>query len=214
MTQIAPCLTTENIDTYNSLVEKYSPFAKRVHIDISDGEFAPTLLLDPEQLTWPGNWQVDIHAMVKRPSEYIDKLIALKPHTIIFHVEAEEDLVPHIQKLKSVGIKAGVALLKKTVPKTHAEIIEQADHVLIFCGELGRYGGEADLMQLEKIRLVRGIHPEVEIGWDGGASPENAFSLSQGSVNVINVGGAISKASDPVAVYEKMVSEADKQGVI
>ncbi len=214
MTEVAPCLTSENLDTYNQLVEKYSGFAKRVHIDVSDGEFAPSLLLAPDQLTWPGQWKVDVHAMVKRPSEYIDKLIALKPETVIFHVEADEDLVPHIQKLKSVGIKAGVALLKKTVPKLYTDIIERSDHVLIFCGNLGYYGGEADMMQLEKIRLVRNIHPEVEIGWDGGASVENAFSLSRGGVDVINAGGALSKADDPAAIYNLMIAEINKQGVI
>ena len=214
MAVVAPCLTVETLDEYNSLVEKYADFAKRVHIDITDGEFAPTFLLGVDQLKWPGEWEVDIHAMVARPSEYIQKLIDLKPQTIIFHVEVEEDLVPILQKIKQAGIKAGVALKKKTVPKNIHELVEIADHVLVFSGELGHYGGKADLMQLEKIRLIRNIHPGVEIGWDGGASAENAFSLNQGGVNVINAGGAISKAADAKAMYEMMVAETNKRGVI
>jgi ribulose-phosphate 3-epimerase len=61
---------------------------------------------------------------------------------------------------------------------------------------------------------VRAIHPEVEIGWDGGASVENAYSLAQGGVDVINVGGAIASATDPQAVYAQFVSEVNKQGVM
>ncbi len=54
-----------------------------------------------------------------------------------------------------------------------------------FSGDLGHYGGKASLMQLEKVRLIRSIHPEVEIGWDGGASMENILSLAQGGMSVI-----------------------------
>lgn len=214
MTVIAPCITVETADAYKQSLDRLTPFAQRVHIDISDGEFAPTFLLGVDQLVWPGEWQVDIHAMVMRPSEYVPALIALRPHMIVLHAEASEDLAPHIQQIKQAGIKAGIALLKTTVPKTIASLISAADHVLIFSGTLGHYGGSASMMQLEKIRLVRAIHPEVEIGWDGGASVENAYSLAQGGVDVINVGGAIASATDPQAVYTQFVSEVNKQGVL
>jgi ribulose-phosphate 3-epimerase len=69
-------------------------------------------------------------------------------------------------------------------------------------------------MQLEKVRLIRMIHPEVEVGWDGGVNVENAFSLAQGTVDVLNVGGAINKASDPAAVYAQLESEMNKHSVI
>lgn len=214
MTVVAPCITVETPDEYQASVERLTPFASRVHIDISDGEFAPRFLLAADQLTWPDTWLVDIHAMVARPSEYLPTLISLKPNLVVLHAEAQEDIAPLLQQLKDNGIKAGVGLLKTTVPKTVAPLIQLADHVMIFSGELGHYGGVASMMQLEKIRLVRMIHPEVEIGWDGGAKPENAFSLTQGGVDVINVGGAISKSDNPQAIYEQMVSETNKHGVI
>lgn len=214
MTVIAPCITVETEDEYKATVERLHPFAKRVHIDLTDGQFAPSFTVGVNKLWWPQEWQVDIHAMVTSPSQYVPTLIQLKPHTIILHAEASEDLLPSITAIKQAGIKVGIALLKTTVPSSVQEYIEQADHVLIFCGELGRYGGTASLMQLEKVRLVRNIHPEVEIGWDGGANPENAFSLAQGTVDVINVGGAINTADNPAEVYNKMVSEINKHSVI
>ena len=214
MAEIAPCITTETPEEYQQAIVRLEPFAERVHIDISDGEFAPRRLLGVEQLYWPANWRVDIHAMVKRPSVYVDQLVLLKPQTIIFHAEAEEDLVPVLQRVKQMGIKAGVALLRSTVPKLVAPSIEAADYVLIFSGELGHYGGTASLMQLEKVRLVRMIHPNIEVGWDGGASVENVFSLGQGGIDVVNVGGAINKADDPEAVYRKMVTEVNKRSVM
>src|SRR5680860_1287975 len=114
MSIIAPCITVETEDQYKAVVERQKPFAQRVQVDISDGEFAPVFLVGPEKVWWPSEWIVDIHAMVSHPLDYVDKLIALKPHLIIFHVETDVNLTPLIEKIKKYGIKAGVALLKTT----------------------------------------------------------------------------------------------------
>lgn len=211
---IAPTILCESDADYRTTVERLHPFAKRVHIDLADGEFAPVFTVGVDKIWWPQEWQVDIHAMVARPSEYVNQLIQLKPFSIIFHAEAQEDLVPILQKVRGAGIHAGVALLKKTVPSTVKQYIDAADHVLVFSGDLGHYGGVADLMQLEKVRLIRGIRGDLEIGWDGGAALENVFSLTQGGVNVINAGGAINKAKDPADVFNQMVAEINKHSVI
>lgn len=214
MSVIAPAITVDNPEDYKSAIERLHDFSSRVHIDISDGEFSPNFLLDVDKLYWPANWTVDIHAMVARPSEYVQKLIQLHPYTIIFHAEAKEDLMTTLQLVKQAGIRTGIALLRPTVPKTVQTLIEFVDHVMIFSGQLGQYGGVASLMQLEKVRLIRTIKPSVEIGWDGGANPDNAYSLSQGGIDVINVGGAINNAADPAAVYAKMMGEIKRQRVI
>lgn len=214
MTVVAPCITVESEDMYKSSVERLLPFAKRVHIDISDGEFAPTFLVPADKVYWPQDWLADIHAMVARPSEHVATLAALKPHLVVFHAEVQEDLLPSIDYLKKAGVKVGVALQRSTVPSSVQQYIEQADHVLIFSGDLGHYGGKASLMQLEKVRLVRMIKANVEMGWDGGVTVGNAFSLSQGGIDVLNVGGTIAKNTDPAGVYNELVNEINKQGVI
>lgn len=214
MAVIAPSITVETPEQYKESVERMVPFAVRVHIDISDGIFAPSFLLGESQLWWPKEWRVDIHAMVSRPSQHIAALIALNPQLITFHVETEEDLAPILQQVKQAGIRTGIALLKQTVPATVAALIQESDHVLIFSGDLGKYGGTASMMQLEKIRLVKGINPQVEIGWDGGVSIENAHALSRGGVDVLNTGGAIALADDPKAAYEALTKEINKRSII
>ena len=214
MSVIAPAITVETEDQYRSSIERIKSFAKRVHIDVSDGEFSPVFMVEPSKLWWPQEWIVDIHAMVMHPMDYVDQLIALKPHLIIFHAEAGVNLVPIMEKIRKNGIKAGIALLKPTVPSSVEDMIKAADHVLVFSGDLGYYGGQASLMQLEKVRLIKAINPEAEIGWDGGVSIDNAYTLTQGGVNVLNSGGAINKAEDPDGVYATLVREINKQGVI
>ena len=214
MSVIAPCITAESIEAYQQTIERLTPFATRVHVDLSDGEFAPNFLVGVDSLYWPANWTVDVHIMSHQPSQYLPSLYALHPHTIVFHAEAREDILPLMQQIKQVGIRAGVALLKPTVPKMIAPLIEAADHVMIFSGTLGQYGGTASMMQLEKIRLVKAINQGVEIGWDGGAALDNVYSLTHGGVDVINVGGALNRADNPQAIYEQMTAELNKHGVL
>jgi len=214
MSVIAPAVLADTPDGYKAQIERIHPFTQRVHIDITDGEFAPTFTVNEAQVWWPQEWQVDIHAMVARPSDHLQTLISLKPHLIIFHVETDEDIIPILKQVKQMGIKAGIALLRSTVPATVAPAIVEADHVMIFSGDLGKMGGVASMMQLEKVRLIRAIRQDVEIGWDGGVTIDNAYSLAQGGVDVLNVGGTIANASDPQTVYATLVNEINKHGVI
>ena len=214
MAAIVPTIMAETTDEFREASERVAPFARRIHIDISDGEFAPTFLLSETQLYWPPEWEVDIHAMVARPSEHLPQLIAMKPSLIILHAEISENILVHMNQIKQAGIKAGLALLKTTVPSTVAEAIQIADHVMIFSGELGKFGGTASMMQVEKIRLIRLINANAEIGWDGGVNVENTYTLTQGGVGVLNVGGAIAKSENPAETYQELVKETNKRGVI
>ncbi|MBF1023966.1 MAG: hypothetical protein HXK97_01910 [Candidatus Nanogingivalaceae bacterium] len=211
---IAPAILAENAQQYKEQVDRITGFAERVHIDLTDGEFAPTFTVSIPELWAPEGWTIDIHAMVNKLDEYVPKLIALRPHLIIIHAEAEGDVLGALKEIKRSGIMAGLALLRPTVPQTVEELIKEAEHVLIFSGELGKFGGTASLMQLEKIRLVKMINPNVEIGWDGGVMVDNAYSLVQGGVNILNVGGTIQKATDPPAMFAKLQQEISKTGVL
>lgn len=214
MSVLAPAILADNPTAYKQQVDRVTGFAERVHIDLTDGEFAPTFTIGVSDLWAPEGWTVDIHVMAHNLDEYVPKLVALRPNMIIVHAEARGDAAAALTQIKQAGIRAGIALLRPTVPATVAPLIQQADHALIFSGELGRFGGTASLMQLEKIRLIKNINPNIEIGWDGGVMIDNAYSLVQGGVDVLNVGGAIQKAGDPQAVFSKLQQEISKTGVI
>ena len=211
---IVPAILTDNKQDYRTKVEQINVFTRRVQIDVTDGMFAPTQTLDITNVWWPNNWEADLHLMVTNPSQHLDTILKLNPSLCIFHAEASEDLLPSFKLLKEAGIKTGVALLPSTYPGTVQPYIEAADHVLIFAGQLGVQGSPADLMQMEKISLVRGMKPEVEIGWDGGANITNVRALAHADLDVINVGSAIVRAADPAAAFRELVAEIDKNGVV
>jgi ribulose-phosphate 3-epimerase len=214
MSVIAPAVLAENTIAYKEQMDRIAGFAERVHIDITDGEFAPTFTVGINDLWAPEGWLVDVHVMAHNLQEYVPKLIALRPNMIIVHAEARSDVLGALNQIKQADIRAGLALLRPTVPRTVEQLIQTAEHVLIFSGELGRFGGTASLMQLEKIRLVKAINPQVEIGWDGGVTVDNAYSLVQGGVDILNVGGAIQKSSDPRGAFARLQQEINKTGVL
>lgn len=211
---IVPAILTDNKQEYRAQVERINTFTRRVQIDVTDGVFAPFPTLDITNVWWPKGWQADLHLMAAKPSEHLGIAMKLEPSLCILHAEASEDLTPSFVALKEAGIKTGLALLPSTFPGNVKHYIDMVDHVLIFAGQLGAQGAPADLMQMEKIPLVRAMKPELEIGWDGGANMSNVRALAHADLDVINVGSAISTAADPASVFQELVSEIDKNGVL
>lgn len=211
---IAPTLLTSDPNEFIRLIGLYPTFAKRMQIDVIDGSFVSTTTVSESAITaLPSNILVDFHMMVARPSEHLPHILRLKPHLCIFHAEATEDLLPIFAELKQAGIKTGVALLERTYPGDVEQYLKAADHVLIFAGNLGHMGGTADLLQVEKVKIIRNINPEIEIGWDGGVNLENIRTLAHSNINVLNVGSAIVKSPDPKTAYEDLRVESTQRGV-
>ena len=152
--------------------------------------------------------------MAAYPSQHLDTILKLAPSLCILQAEASEDLTPTFNALKENGIKTGLALLPSTYPGLVKAYIDMVDHVLIFAGQLGAQGGQADMMQTEKIPLVRNMKPELEIAWDGGANLANIRALAHVDLDVINVGSALTNAENPAETYAQMVAEIDKNGVV
>jgi ribulose-phosphate 3-epimerase len=216
MSVVVPALLGQTKEELDTLWLRVQPFANRVHIDMMDGQFAPGSSATPTDLSWSEGWEVDIHMMYQQPMEQLPALIAMnpKPSLVVFHAEAEGDLLAFTKSLQEAGIKAGVALMRPTVPDDKKDIIAVVDHVLIFSGDLGKYGGKANMLQLEKVQLIRKINENAEIGWDGGANVDNSYTLALGGIDVINVGNALASADDPAEVYRKFDFEVHRKDVL
>lgn len=214
MATICPTITTSDLEQFNRSLATLQTFAKRIHIDVSDGTFASTQLVPISEMTLPEGPKYDFHIMSAKPSEHIAAVIEKKPALVVVHAEVDDDFMAISNQLRAAGIKFGVVLLRSTFPRRAQSLIAQADHVLVFSGNLGEQGGTADMLQIEKIPLIRAIKPDIEIGWDGGANLSNVRALARAGINVINVGGALSNASDPAAMYQSLIVESEKKGVL
>ncbi len=204
MPTICPTVLAEEPHAYREQMERLKPFAKRIQIDLMDGEFAPTKSVPIDEVWLLDNILSDLHLMWQRPEENLDKVIALKPNLVIIHAEADIDARKVTAKLHDHDIKAGLCILKDTSVESVRQLLPDFDHLLIFGGKLGYFGGQADLTCLDKIAQAKAINPNLEIGWDGGANDQNAKALVDGGIDVINVGGFIQKSADPQGAYAKL----------
>lgn len=204
MAVICPTVTALDQHDYRHQMERVAGFAERIHVDFMDGVFTKTKSPGLDQAWWPHSIHADLHVMYTRPDLYLEQVISLDPQLVIIHAEAEGEFSPFATKLHKKGIKVGVALLEETAAELIQPALAKIDHVLIFSGSLGRFGGEAHLKLLGKILKLKQWKPELEIGWDGGVNDKNVRQLMKGGVDVLNVGGFIQKAKDPEANYQRL----------
>ena len=201
---ICPTVLASNAEEFRQQMERIATFATRVHIDLADGHFAPTKTINIGHVWWPGGVRADLHVMYKEPFRHTKELLQLKPDMIIVHAEADGDFFEFADAAHAAGIAVGVALK----PETHASLIKPAldfiDHVLVFSGHLGHFGGDANTHLLTKVLQLKHAKPELEIGWDGGINNKNVAVLAAGGVNVLNVGGFIQHANDPEAAFVQL----------
>ncbi len=202
MAVICPTVTAATPEQYREQVEKIGDFTERIHIDFADGVFAPVKLISIIQAWWPDKvLEVDLHVMYERPGGHLESIVSLHPDLVVIHAEAKVDHKVFFTELKKMDIKVGVALLQHTRPLDVADLLTIADHVLIFSGDLGHFGGHADESLLAKVTEAKQINPDLEIGWDGGINADNAATLVRGGVDVLNTGGFIQKAEHPQDAY-------------
>ncbi len=204
MAVICPTVLATEPHEFREQMERISGFVKRVHIDLADGVFAPTRLMDIDKVWWPDGVKCDLHLMYETAKPFLDQIIELKPDLVIVHAESVGNFYDISRPLQEKGIKVGVAMLAHTEVDKIKPALKDIDHVLIFSGNLGHFGGTADLKLLEKVKLIRKANPKIEIGWDGGVNLDNAAELVAGGIDVINCGGAIQKATKPSSAYAKL----------
>jgi len=206
-TTICPTITTDSPDTYSRQVELTLAYAHRIHIDVADGVFTPNRLIDIENVWWPAGVRADLHVMYQNPFDHLPALLSLSPQLIIVHAEADGDFLQFAGACHTHGMEVGVALLPETPVEAILPALGLVDHVLIFSGHLGHFGGHADMSLLGKVQKLKQLKPQLEIGWDGGVNDQNARALALGGVDVLNAGGYLHGAMAPKTAYLKLLAE-------
>jgi ribulose-phosphate 3-epimerase len=204
MAIICPTVTAYDPHQFREQVERVTPFARRIHIDLTDGRFAEKQTIAIEQAWWPDYVQADLHLMYKQPETIMPTILRLAPHLVIIHAEADGNFLKMAQELHLHGIKVGVAILPGTKADDIRPALGEIDHVLIFSGHLGHFGGHANMALVGRASELKALKPQLEIGWDGGINAENAKTLAHNGVNVLNVGGFIQNAHNPREAYAKL----------
>ena len=209
---ICPTILAATSETYIDQMERVGQLGQRLQIDLTDGVFAKTTTIAPDQIWWPVGVKADIHLMYQDPMSAVEAAMAHGPSMIIVHAEAGGDFNKVANYCRDRRVKLGVALLPQTPPQLIVKSLSKIDHVLIFSGDLGSFGGHADLGLLSKVEFLKSQKSDLEIGWDGGVNMHNVSQLSEGGVDVLNVGGYLQNAPDPKKAYYELALIAVETG--
>lgn len=209
--EICPAITAANPDEFRRQIERVCTTAVRLHLDVSDGILTPAKSISIDEIWWPGGVRADIHVMYKNPFAHTALLLNLRPQLIIVHAEADGDFAAFAAAAHAHGVEVGVALQQQTNPEILKPALHLIDHVMVFSGTLGYFGGTADLSLLEKVTKLKAMKPQLEIGWDGGINVDNARAIAEGGVEVLNSGGFIQKAADPCRAYEDLTAALQRK---
>jgi pentose-5-phosphate-3-epimerase len=123
----------EKKEDWNSEIAQVKQFSSGIHYDIGDGNFVPSLMLEPADISIvQTDLPIDVHLMVQRPSEYLSTILDFESvKAVAFHVECREDVHETIQSLKNAGKKVGLAILH-TTPADHIDpYLLEIDYVLV-----------------------------------------------------------------------------------
>lgn len=169
------------------------------HFDVMDGCFVPNISFGfpvLEAMNKITNKPLDVHLMIENPEKYIERFKQAGADIVTVHQEA---CVGHVKDtvnmIKSLGMKAGVAVKPHTDINALEPVIEDADMFLLMTVEPG-FGGQKFMdFTLEKIQKLRervkslGLDTDIQV--DGGITKDNFKSVVDAGANVIVMGSSV-----------------------
>ena len=172
--------------------------AKYLHIDVMDGVFVPSISFGMPVIASIRNCSdifFDVHLMIEKPEHYIHEFADCGADLINFHLEAAEDVVSTIEKIRFRGKKAAITIKPATPAKAVEPYLKLVDMVLVMTVKPG-FGGQKLMPEcLDKVREIRtmvmekGLRTDIEV--DGGIRLDNVEQALEAGANVIVSGSAV-----------------------
>ncbi len=161
--------------------------ADGIHVDIMDGHFVPNLTLGPAALAAikkATSLFMDVHIMVYRPFDYIERLVESGADCITFHFEATEDVEDTLNFIKKCGVKAGLAFRPETSESFILKYLHLCDKTLLMTVNPG-FGGQAFLPEvLPKVSFTRNLTEKLRIQEGGGYAKKGENSYKPYDIEV------------------------------
>lgn len=183
------------------------------HIDIMDGMFVPNMSFGfpvLKAIQQHAKKPLDVHLMIMDPDRYVEEFKNHGAYQISVHIEACTHLHRSIQKIKSMGIKAGVALNPHTPVSLLTDIIGDVDLVILMSVNPG-FGGQKfientyyKIMALRELIAQKNATALIEI--DGGVNGDNAVKLIDIGADALVAGNFVFSSADPTATIAELKS--------
>lgn len=178
-----------------------------LHMDVMDGHFVPSITIGPlfvEACKRVTKLPLDVHLMISNPDSYLEVFAKAGAGNITVHVETCPSLLQSVQKIKSLGCKAGVTLNPLTPASALDEVLPFVDLVLVMSVTPG-YSGQAFMPEMinkvEEIRnKLNALRSKAHLQVDGGINVDTLPLMYKAGADVFVAGNAAFK--HPLGVGE------------
>jgi len=211
---VAPSILSADFGNLDRDVEMVNcSAASFIHLDIMDGLFVPNISYGfpvIKAIAKRAKRPLDAHLMIVDPDRYLERFADLGVANLSVHYEACTHLHRSLQKIKSLGMKAGVALNPHTPLSSLEEILPCSDFVLIMAVNPG-FGGqsfiEESYLKVERLKkMIITSNPECMIEIDGGVSLINAARLVECGADILVAGNSVFTSERPEQTIEKLAN--------
>lgn len=175
------------------------------HLDVMDGRFVPNISFGPMLVAFFRKATTkfcDVHLMIEEPGNYAEQFKNAGADLLSVHYEACPHLHRNIQQIRSLGMKAGVAINPHTPVELLSDVLADIDMVCMMSVNPG-FGGQKfiphTLDKIKKLRKMideRGLKVLIEI--DGGVTLDNAASIVAAGTDVLVAGNTVFASQDPI----------------
>ncbi len=181
------------------------------HLDVMDGRFVPNISFGMsviKQIRKTSSKFFDVHLMIVEPEKYAEEFKDAGADSLTVHLEACPHLHRNIQQIKSLGMKAGVAINPSTPVFLLQDIIADIDLVCLMSVNPG-FGGQSFIPHsIQKIKelkaLIDNTGSSAKIEVDGGVSLQNAAEILSAGADVLVAGSTIFNSANPKETIEQL----------
>lgn len=209
---IAPSMLSANFANLGDDIKMVNESeADLFHLDIMDGLFVPNISYGfpvIKAISKLAKKPMDAHLMIVDPDRYFDNFKEIGVEYLSVHYEACTHLHRSLQRIKNLGMKAGVALNPHTPVHLLSDIIQDADFVLLMSVNPG-FGGQSFIENtISKVEALKDLilqkSPNCLIEVDGGVNQENARQLVKVGANILVAGNTVFSAQDPKEAIKQL----------
>ncbi len=191
-----------------------------VHVDVMDGHFVPNLTFGPKMvadLHRATRLPLDVHLMIERPDDWVDRYVDAGAADVVVHVEAARAVSATLSRIRARGAKAGITLNPDTPVDAILPYLAEIDLALVMSVNPG-FGGqrfiESAIGKLERLRKeIDAQRLAVELEVDGGVKLDNVRRVIEAGASVVVAGSAVFEAPEGVEAAVKKFRAALSQSL-